>query len=169
MSAAPQTGDRTVNLTVGVSDAKVSRHSDDVLMTHALGSCIGVALFDPASGIAGMLHFQLPSSTADPAKGLERPLMFADTGLRWLLEQMKSLGAENRRLKVHLAGGASMLNDTNLFDIGRRNHTAVRKLLYQQRLFITAEQIGGTQPRTMIMNVGNGSVSLRSGGHTTAM
>jgi chemotaxis protein CheD len=158
-----------VNMTVGVSDGKVSRRSDDVLTTYALGSCIAVALYDPQLRVGGMLHFQLPSSTADTQRAQEKPLMFADTGMHWLLEQMERFGAEKKRLEVRLAGGASMLNDSGLFDIGRRNHTAIRKLLFQQRMFIAAEQVGGKEPRTMMLNIADGAVSIRSGNQTTAM
>jgi chemotaxis protein CheD len=158
-----------VNLTVGVSDAKVSRRSDDVVTTHALGSCIGVSLFDPVARIGGMLHFQLPSSTADTERAKERPLMFADTGLAALLGEMERVGAQKRRIKVYLAGGAKMLNDQNLFDIGRRNHASVRKVLWEHRMFITAEQVGGNQPRTMTLTIVDGRVSLRSGNQTIEM
>jgi chemotaxis protein CheD len=162
-------GANQVNLTVGVSDAKFSRQSDDVLTTYALGSCIGVALFDPIVCIGGLLHFQLPTSTADTQRSQEKPLMFADTGLEWLMGQMERMGAQRRRFQVRLAGGAKMLNDGGLFDIGRRNHAAIRKLLFQHRMFITAEQVGGIQPRTMMLNIADGAVAIRSGNQTIAM
>jgi chemotaxis protein CheD len=158
-----------VNLTVGVSDAKVSRRSDDVLTTYALGSCIAVAAFDPLLRIGGMLHFQLPTSTIDPQRALERPLMYADTGLEWLLRQMAELGVETKRLQVRLAGGAKMLNDETMFDIGRRNHAAIRKLLFQRRMFISAEEIGGKEPRTMVFSIADGAVAIRSGNQTKQM
>lgn len=46
-------------LTVGIADAKtVSR--DGVLVTYALGSCVGVCLYDAALPLAGMVHILLP-------------------------------------------------------------------------------------------------------------
>src|SRR5580692_12751535 len=150
-----------VNMIVGVSDAKISCQGDDVLTTYALGSCIGVALYDTAAGIGGLLHYQLPSSTADPERGREKPLMFADTGLAWMFGEMAKMGAQKRRLRVRLAGGAKMLNDSNLFDIGRRNHVAIRKLMWQNGMFIDSEHIGGTVPRNMELKIRDGSVVIK--------
>jgi chemotaxis protein CheD len=130
-------------------------------MTYSLGSCIGVALYDRAAKVGGMLHYQLPSSTADPQRAAEKPLMFADTGMAWLLGKMAQRGAESRRMQVIVAGGANMLNDHGLFDIGRRNHASIRKILWQHRMFITAEHVGGAAPRTMLLNVADGAVAIK--------
>jgi chemotaxis protein CheD len=146
---------------VGISDAKASRDPREVLATYSLGSCIGVALYDPAAGVAGLLHYQLPASSADPARAAEKPLMFADTGMKWLLQRMAALGAEKRRMKVKLAGAAQMLNDLTVFDIGRRNHAAIRKILWQNEMFIESEHVGGRLPRSMFLNVGDGSLEIR--------
>jgi chemotaxis protein CheD len=158
-----------VTVVVGVSDAKASGKPDDVLVTHALGSCIGVALHDPRAGVAGLLHYQLPSSLADPTRAQEKPLMYADTGMKWLLDRMTRLGAEQRRMRVRLAGGANMLNDSGLFDIGRRNYAAIRKILWQCGMFIDAEIIGGKAPRTLELNVADGTLSVKSGGEIVSI
>jgi chemotaxis protein CheD len=153
-----------VNVIVGISDAKVSADPQDVLATYSLGSCIGVAVYDPHARVGGLLHFQLPSAGADPNRGQDRPLMFADTGTNWLLKEVQSLGANQRRLRVRIAGAAQMLNDSGLFDIGRRNHAAIRKILWQYGLFIECEHIGGDKPRTMLLNMNNGELMIKSMG-----
>ncbi len=66
---------------VGIADLKVSRERDDVIVTYALGSCLGVAIYDPVAGVGGMLHVMLPMSTIDPAKAQDNPCMFVDTGV----------------------------------------------------------------------------------------
>ncbi len=150
-----------MQLVIGVSDAKISADKQDSLITYALGSCIGVSLYDVKSGVGGLLHYQLPSSTADPARAAEKPLMFADTGMAWLIKQMEQKGAIKRRMRVRMAGAAQMLGDSQMFDIGRRNHAAIRKVLWQHGMFIDAEQVGGSLPRTISMNVADGSVEIR--------
>ena len=146
---------------VDVSDAKVSKDRDDVLVTYSLGSCIGVCLYDPVTHVGGMLHYQLPSSADDPHRGNERPLMFADTGMKLLVEKMESLGAERKRLCVKIAGGAAMANGPNSFNIGKRNQLAIKKVLWKNRMLVDAADIGGTSPRNMYMNIEDGSVTIR--------
>lgn len=153
-----------MNITVNVSDVRVSANSEDVIVTYALGSCIGVCLFDPLAGVAGMLHYQLPTSTMDAVRAIERPAMFADTGMALLLQQMESLGALKQRLHVKLAGGAAMLGDSGSFNIGKRNHTAIRKILWQHGMFIKSEDVGGNSPRTIYLTVADGVLTIKSGG-----
>jgi chemotaxis protein CheD len=81
-----------------------------------------------------------------------------------LLSQMSALGAAKNRLTITLAGGARMLAGTDTFDIGQRNHTAVRKFLWQQGLFIAAEQIGGTAPRHLYLRIADGLVQVTTSG-----
>jgi chemotaxis protein CheD len=154
--------EKTVQVVVNVSDARTSDTVEDVLVTYSLGSCIGVALYDPIARLAGLLHYQLPSSSLDPQRARDNPLMFADTGMQRLLGEMEARGAQRRRMKVKLAGAAQMLNDANLFNIGKRNHTAIRKLLWQYGMFIEAEEIGGAIPRTLYLRASDGNVTIRS-------
>ena len=158
-----------MNLVIGVSDAKTSSRSEDVLTTHALGSCIGVALYDPVAGAAGLLHFQLPTSTLDADRARERPFMFADTGMHLILKQMERLGADRKRLRIRLAGGAKILDDQGLFNIGRKNHVAIRKIFFDYGMFIEKESVGGTEPVTMHFHVNGGEVVLKRGGQLTTL
>jgi chemotaxis protein CheD len=150
-----------MQIVVGVSDAKVSSNPQDCLITYSLGSCIGVSLYDAEAGVGGLLHYQLPNSADDPQRAAERPLMYGDTGTAMLMQRMERLGAKKQRMRVKMAGAAQMLNDSKVFDIGRRNHTAIRKLFWQLGMFIDAEAIGGNKPRTMLLNVADGSVTIR--------
>jgi len=161
--------DRDHDLTqivVAVSDAKVSGDAGALLVTYALGSCIGVCLHDGTAGLAGMLHYQLPSSALSPERAREQPLMFADTGLAQLLRAMEQQGGLGSRMTVKLAGGAQMLNDAKLFSIGRRNYTAIRKVLWDRGMLIHREDVGGDAPRTVYLRVADGAVTVRANGTT---
>ncbi len=146
---------------VNVSDAKVSSKSDDVIMTYSLGSCIAVCMYDSTSKIGGMLHFQLPESSLDPAKSETKPFMFADTGVNRLLNKLLSMGASKNRIKVKIAGGASMDTGPKGFDIGKRNHLAIRKIMWKYGLMINAEDVGGISPRNMYLDIEDGTVTVR--------
>ena len=147
---------------VSVSDAKVSNKLVDVLATYSLGSCISVCLYDPATSIGGMLHYQLPNSTIDAERAKEKPLMFADTGMEILIDKMSSMGAKKKRMQVKIAGGAAMEAGPGGFDIGKRNYLAIKKVLWQNSMFIDSEDVGGTSPRNMYMNIANGAVTIRT-------
>jgi chemotaxis protein CheD len=157
-----------VNIVVNVSDARSSGDPGDVIVTYSLGSCIGVCLYDPQVSVAGMLHYQLPTSTMDAARAAERPCMFADTGMAYLVKEMEALGANKRRLKVTLSGGAQIMDPKGVFDIGKRNHAAIRKIHWQHGMFIESEDVGGGQPRTLYLNVADGGLTIKTGGITKA-
>ena len=149
---------------VHVSDAKVSNDPADVLTTYSLGSCIGVCLYDTVTHIGGMLHYQLPNSKMDAERAKEKPCMFADTGMKLLVDKLVSIGVNKKRMQVKIAGGATMDTGPKGFDIGKRNHLAIRKILWKNGMFIDAEDIGGDSPRNMYLNVANGAVTIRSNG-----
>jgi chemotaxis protein CheD len=149
---------------VDISDAKVSNDPDTVLTTYSLGSCIGVALYDPVAKVGGMLHYQLPTSTLDKPKADRYPCMFADTGMACMVASMIALGAIAKRVHVKIAGGASMNTGPKGFDIGKRNHLAIRKILWQNGMFIDAEDVGGQSPRNLYLNLADGAVTVRSVG-----
>jgi chemotaxis protein CheD len=148
---------------VGVSDCKLSNDASEVLATYALGSCIAVAVHDPVAGVGGLLHFMLPDSTIDRAKAQQNPWMFADTGMALLFRQALLMGANKRRLKVWAAGGAQMVDDKGVFEIGKRNCLALRKLLWKAGLLLHAEAVGGAVHRTVRLEVGAGRFWLRAG------
>jgi chemotaxis protein CheD len=149
---------------VHVSDAKVSDDPADVLTTYSLGSCIGVCLYDRASQIGGMLHYQLPDAKMDPERAKEKPFMFADSGMKILVDKLVSMGANKKRMQIKVAGGASMSTGPKGFDIGKRNYLALRKNLWKQGMFIDAEDVGGFSPRNMYLNIADGTVTIRSNG-----
>jgi chemotaxis protein CheD len=149
---------------IGISDANVSNNPQDILETLSLGSCIGVCLYDPATTIGGMLHYQLPSSTMNPGRAKQNPLMFADTGMTFLIDKMLALGVNKKRIQVKIAGGAAMDTGPNGFDIGKRNYLAIKKVLWQNGMFIDAEDVGGSSPRNMYMDIADGTVKIKVNG-----
>lgn len=158
-----------MNIVVNVSDARSSADPADTITTYSLGSCIGVCVYDPVAKVGGMLHFQLPTATLDPARAAQVPLMFADSGMDRLLNDVGRLGAQKKRLKVKIAGGAQMLNDGGLFNIGRRNHASIRKVLWQHGLFLDGEDVGGTTPRNLYLQLADGTVTSKAQGQAKVL
>jgi chemotaxis protein CheD len=149
-------------IVVGISDIKISNNINDVLVTYALGSCIGVAIYDPVAKVGGLLHFMLPESSLDVKKAGENPAMFADTGIPLLFKSCYKFGADKKRMKVKVAGGASILDDSNFFRIGQKNITAMKKLFWKNNVLIESEDIGGNYNRTMHVHISTGKVFVKT-------
>ena len=151
---------------MGVSDMKVSATKGDLIITHALGSCLGVAVHDPVACVGGLLHVMLPLSAIDLEKAERNPLMFVDTGFPKLLIECIKAGAQKGRLEIRVAGGANSHDrgEDNLFQIGKRNFIILRKLLWKNGLLVTSHDVGGTNARTMSLEIGTGKVTIRSCG-----
>jgi chemotaxis protein CheD len=152
------------SLIVGIADCQVSSDPESVLVTYALGSCIAVVVWDPAVKVAGLLHFMLPESSIDARQSRQRPYMFADTGVPLLFRKAYELGAEKRRMVVRLAGGAQVMDDHGVFDIGRRNYIATRKILWKAGVLTQGEAVGGSSSRTVRIEVRTGTSWLREAG-----
>ncbi len=149
---------------IGIGEMRVSSIADEVMATCSLGSCIGLSLHDPEKRVGGIIHCMLPQSDSDPQKARERPAMFVDSGVVALLREMIVRGARLRRLTAKLAGAASPIDDKGMFNIGERNYTVMRRLLWKNNILIAAEHVGGIDPRSLYLHVGTGRVVVRSKG-----
>ena len=147
--------------TIGISEMHISDSPDDMLITYSLGSCVGVSMYDPDAVLGGLIHCMLPMSKIDPARARLRPCMFIDTGITLMLQELLNKGANKQRLVVKVGGAASLMNDDSMFRIGERNIVILRKLLWKNKLLITAEETGGTVARTMALYMDTGKTTLK--------
>lgn len=154
---------------VGVADLAVSKDATKSIVTYALGSCIGVTVYDPVAKVGGMLHFMLPESTVSPEKAAVNPAMFGDLGIPLLFHKVIEAGARRERLIVCAAGGAEVLADDGHFRIGNRNRTILRKIFWKQNLLLAAEDTGGQHSRTMSLKLADGSIQIRAQGKDASL
>lgn len=146
---------------VGIADLNVVL-DPGAIMTIGLGSCIGIALYDKTTKVAGLAHIMLPDSTQ--FKSNTNPMKFADLAIPLLIEKMEKQGCNKRNITAKIAGGASMFNFSDksiISDIGKRNGEAVKKTLKDESIRIMAEETGGNKGRTMILKASDGSVILK--------
>ena len=155
--------------TVGISEMLLSEERDDVLVTFSLGSCVSLSLYDPAVKIGGLIHCMLPLSKSNPAKAEENPFMFTDTGVATMLEGVFKMGARRRNLVAKVIGGASRVASGDMFAIGKRNYTVLRKILWKNNILISAEAVGGCISRTVFLHVGTGQTFVKSEGRTVEL
>ena len=113
-----------------------------------VGSCIAVGMFDPVKGIAGMAHVLLPYASDRDESVL--PAKFADKAIPCLRSSLLELGADARRLKAKIAGGAQMFRDAQSCrgsDIGAINACAVRDMLAKYGIGLLGHVTGGFEGR----------------------
>jgi len=149
---------------VGVGDMHVTNKADIEISTHALGSCIGVVIYDPMVKVGGILHYMLPDSKVSPQKAKTKPYMFADTGIPLLFKEAYKYGATKMNMIVKVVGGATILDDNKIFDIGKRNYLTSRKIFWKNNVLVDAEEVGGTKSRTIYLRIADGTLALNSPG-----
>jgi len=149
-------------LTVGIADMKIGK-GNDLLVTYALGSCIGLCFYDPKLKLGAMLHVMLPLNME---AGRKNPLKYADTGIRETLRQLEAKGASRSRITVKIAGGAKMfeVNGGNLGNIGQRNIESVHTILRMEGIRLLGEHVGGNVARTLLFDLDSGQSCIRSYG-----
>lgn len=152
---------------VGIADLAVSNSPSVILATYSLGSCLGVTVYDPVLRVGGMLHIMLPDSGIDPAKAAKQPGMFVDTGVAALFRAAYQFGAEKMRMRITVAGGAQIMDNSGYFNIGKRNYEALRSLFQKHGLRVAAEQTGGLVNRTMYLHLATGEVRLKVSGQSS--
>jgi chemotaxis protein CheD len=111
-----------------------------------------------------MIHYMLPLSSTNPEKAKLKPGMFADTGVPMLFHGMYGLGSKKENLVVKVAGGGQLYDDQGLFEIGKRNYTVLRRMLWKTNVLVSAEDVGGAKSRTVSIEVATGRCVIRSGG-----
>jgi chemotaxis protein CheD len=136
----------------------------ETLVTHALGSSLGLMVFDPVFKLGGLLHAMLPLSSINPEKAQVNPAMFVDTGVPLLFKTLYEQGASKARLVVKAAGCGSPMGKNEVFKIGERNYTVLKKLLWKNNILLEAEEVGGSASRTIHFEVSSGQVLLSSNG-----
>ncbi|MCD6292779.1 MAG: chemotaxis protein CheD [Deltaproteobacteria bacterium] len=148
-------------VTIGIADLQVSNNPEDTLVTYSLGSCIGLAVYDPEVKVGGLLHYMLPDSSINQEKALKNPAMFANKGVPLLFKECFKLGADKKRMVVKVAGGSQIMADAGAFNIGKRNYAILRKILWKNNVIIDGENVGGNQNRTMYMQINDGKINLK--------
>jgi chemotaxis protein CheD len=151
-------------LIVGISDYKLSRHPN-VIVTYALGSCVGICLYDNQTKIGGLSHIMLPNSNIFPKTDNINRKKFADTAIQDLVKDLVAMGANRFRLVAKIAGGAQMFQmqqGSQIGNIGHRNISSVKKTLQALRIPIVAEDVGSNFGRTVYFSLDTGTMRVQS-------
>ena len=150
-------------LIVGIADMKMAGDGEK-LITYALGSCIGICLYEPQLKLAALIHIMLPLNMET---GRKNAYKYADTGIRTTLREMEMKGARRAAITAKIAGGARMfeVSGGSLGNIGQRNSESVHQILRMEKIRLVWEDVGGTIARTVEFDSATGNGTIRSYGH----
>jgi len=149
-------------IVVGMADLKVTK-APGVLTTLGLGSCVGIALYDSGTKVAGLAHIMLPDSKA--IHNNSNVAKFADTAIDKLIVDMERAGARRRSIQAKIAGGAQMFafNATNeSLRVGDRNVEATRRILQQLNIPLLAAETGANFGRTVELYSEDGKFLIKT-------
>lgn len=149
---------------VGMADLNICK-SPDAITTLGLGSCIGIAIYDPITKIGGLAHIMLPDSTK--IRNNSNIAKFADTGITELVRRMVAAGANRRSMVAKIAGGAKMFEVTGtdaIGSIGMKNAIASRQKLRELGIRLIAEDTGLNYGRTVELHCATGEYYIKSVG-----
>jgi len=152
--------------TVGVADVKMSEDVEDLIITYALGSCLGITVYDFRMKRGALLHCMLPESSMDREKAAGNPCLYVDSGMKAMLDNFYRKGSRKRDLIIRVAGGSSskMNEAEDFFQIGRRNFVSLRKYLWDEGIMLRSFDVGGYGSRTVTLEVANGKMIVKSQG-----
>jgi chemotaxis protein CheD len=137
----------------------------NAITTLGLGSCVGVAIYDPISKVGGLAHVMLPDSTQ--IRNNSNRAKFADTGIDDLVDLMVKAGASKTRLVAKIAGGAQMFafnGQTDMVRIGARNVEASKLKLKELGIRLLASDTGLNYGRTVEFYTETGDFIIKSVG-----
>lgn len=151
-------------LVVGIGDMKLGRQ-EGTIITYALGSCIGIALYDPMIKLGALVHIMLPERVSNTDANIFK---YADTGLKETFRKLYAYGAVKHRLTAKIAGGAKMFemkgSSSAMGNIGERNAQMVKRVLMQEGIRIVKEDTGANYARTMSIDLATGMVLVKTFG-----
>ena len=158
-----------MSISVGISDWKIAR-SPETLVTYALGSCVGICIWDKSAKIGGLSHIMLPDSLSNSGASLNR-MKFADTAIPDMYNEMlRKYSCTPANLVVKIAGGALMFPQSNAkFNIGYRNVAAVRLALLKLRMPVKGADTGADYGRTVFFYPESGKIEVKASAQGTRL
>jgi len=149
---------------IGIGEYAISSSEDDIIKTYALGSCVGLVVYNPIAKILGMVHIALPNSNINrDNKNNFLPGYFADTAVPLIFN--KVLGGYNTKIntyRVSLYGGANSINSNDVFNVGRKNIKQIQEILIDNHINFDNINTGGYNSRTIIADAKTGCVLINT-------
>jgi chemotaxis protein CheD len=135
----------------------------DTRLRTLLGSCVAITMWHPLKKLGGMCHFLLPSRTLDGKLGLDP--RYGDEAFELMQKAAQKNHCLLQDFEFKIFGGSSLIpSKTSLsrIAVGLRNIEMARSLLEKASLKIVSEDVGGACARTVVLDIWNGDVWVRT-------
>jgi len=137
-----------------------SGKKDTILRSSAIGSCLAIAAYDKNMQVGALAHVMLPGKAPEGRKN--QKTRYAANALDELIIKMNLLGTKEKNIEVCLVGGANILKKKDGL-IAADNIFSVEELLIKRKIKIRAKSVGGTERRSITLNVETGCVRYTIG------
>lgn len=126
-----------------------------------LGSCVGVALYDPRRKVGGLCHYLLANDPdLDEPGSTGGSVRYGQVAIPALARRLIKAGSDRRDLLAVVAGGALLLDANEVFFVGEKNIRLAFQVLENLRIPIVYHDIGGDRGRRMVFHTHNGHYSI---------
>jgi putative nucleotidyltransferase with HDIG domain len=130
-----------------------------------LGTCVGIAVFDADNGIGGLIHILLPEPPS--YESVPEPRKYASTGLPLFIKELYEKGADPKKMKAWIAGGALMGPVTRhdiALDTGGRSAEISKSILAKEGIHIEYAETGGGFATTLNLDMQDWKVNINPSG-----
>ena len=131
-------------------------HKHEVFGT-LLGSCVAITLWHPKRKIGSICHFVLP--TIPDTREFDG--RYGTAAFEHQKNDLLRLGVNVRQCVAKIFGGGKMFTHSGMQDVGLRNIAMARKLVADEGLVVTAENVGGEGYRRLYFDVETGEVWIK--------
>jgi chemotaxis protein CheD len=148
---------------ISIPPGTFSFETRDHRLRTLLGSCVAITMWHTKKKLGGMCHFLLPSRTNDESVKLDP--RYGDEAFQLMEKAANKHHCTLQEFEFKIFGGASLLPPSQLSSrvaVGQRNIEMARSLLAKDSLKIVSEDVGGFCARTVVLDIWNGDVWVRT-------
>lgn len=133
----------------------------EMVLVTVLGSCVAACIRDKTNGIGGMNHFMLPKSTHKKVGWLSASARYGAYAMEVMINQILKQGAKRENLEAKVFGGAAVIKNMSLMNVGDDNAKFALEYLRKERIPVIAEDLLGNMPRKVYFFPATGKVLVK--------
>jgi chemotaxis protein CheD len=146
--------------TIDLQPGHIYLARNPTILKTILGSCVSVTFWSARLGAGALCHGILPR--CPPGVGPSEGYRYVDYAIRYLAQQLESLGVRRQEMEIKVFGGADVLpvavRSLDRPTIGALNCRMALEVLQEEGLRVLASDLGGKRGRTIHFHTATGEV-----------